>query len=113
MPLLADRLLAVVHRVLDAEHEQRAADTIFFDERVGEIELERGVTAFVITEMPAVAPGVGEKIRGADREDDAFVFPDRVRGNFNQPAVPTHFITRGGAMIFARDFERIAEDKRG
>ena len=76
LPLLADGLLGVVHRVLHAQDDHAPALRV---ERVGQVELERRVAALVPSERLAVAPAFGEEIRRADRQDHAFAGPRRAR----------------------------------
>ncbi len=82
-------------------------------ERVGDIELERRVAAFVVAEMFPVHPAIGEKIRRADGEDDAFACPRCAARNRDTPAIPADFVARRGAMVGAGDLQRIFENARG
>src|SRR5688572_8121460 len=66
-----------------------------------------------MTEMNAVDPNICEKVSGADGENRAFAIPRFVFWNRDFASIPAHFVTRGLAMIFARDFQGIAENARG
>ena len=81
-------------------------------ERVGEIEFEWVITAFVMAEVNAVAPAIGEEIGCPNGQEHAFVFPGVICGNFDPAPIPTDFVTPGRTMIFARDLEWIAKDAR-
>src|SRR5579883_1081021 len=96
-PLLADRLLGVVHRVLDPQDNEGGFGFGF--ERIGNIKLERRVPAFMRADMPAVAPAVGEKIRGPDMKDNPFALPCFVARDIHPAPVPADLITPGGPMI--------------
>ena len=67
VPLLADRLLFVVHWVFNAKDQNRAARSVRQRfQGVRQVELERVVAAFVMPQVDAVAPAIGEKIRRAN-----------------------------------------------
>src|SRR5581483_5972973 len=109
-PLFADGLLGIIHRVLDPQDDQRSAFTV---ERVGQIKFKRGITAFVRSEVPPVAPAVREKIGRSDVENHPLALPRLVSRDFHPAAVPTDFIARRGAMVSAGHFQGMSEDAGG
>src|SRR5205085_3620414 len=56
IPLLAYRLLGVVHRLLDPQDDQRLAPTRHIGQSFREIEFERRITAFMFPQVNAIAP---------------------------------------------------------
>src|SRR5437879_8080425 len=88
----------------------RFADAIVFDQTISEIKFERRVAAFVMADMSSVAPAVGKEISGTDGQNGAFASPGFVIRNDNGAPIPANFITEGGTMIAAIDFERMAEN---
>jgi len=88
-------LLVVVHGIFDPQHDQAGPMTIAGRiERVGKIELKRGVTPFVMAEMMAVAPAIGEEIGRANGQDDALAVPMRIVRDVNDAAIPANFVAR-------------------
>ena len=82
-PLFSHRLLGVVHRVFDAQDDEREAFARLFLQGVRQIKLKRSVAAFVMAEVLAVAPAIGEEICGANVQDRPFIFPGIVFGELN------------------------------
>src|SRR4051812_42064993 len=66
-----------------------------------------------MAEMNPVAPAIGKKIRGANRQYDPFVLPRLAIGDFNRPAVPANLVTRRRAVIVPIDRQGIQENPVG
>ena len=63
--------------------------------------------------MFSVAPAICEKIRRANFENNAFVFPNFRSGNLDASPIPANFVTRDVTVIGAIDFKRISENAGG
>src|SRR5437879_1221264 len=113
-PLLAHRLLVVIHRIFDSEHQPTAPTPIAqFRQSLRQIEFKRRVAALMMAEMAAVAPAVSEKVRRPDRQDQPFTVPNRVIRDFDVAPIPPDLVARSGAMIGPGHRQRIEEDPRG
>ena len=76
MPLLPDRLLRVLHRILDPHDNQRLGASVPGTvEGFGDVELERGISPLVMANLNSIAPAVCEKVGGANFQNDSSVFP--------------------------------------
>ena len=111
-PLLAHRLLRVVHRVFHAQDQQPSFTSAAGVQRFGQVELEGGVAPFVVAQVNPVAPGVGEKIRRPDVENHPLALPRLVVRHLDFAAIPAHFVTGRRAVIAARHFQRVSENAR-
>src|SRR5437762_12763138 len=80
-PLFAYRLLGIVHRIFDPEHDHPLALPVALFERLGDVKFERVIAAFVMSQMNAVTPAIGKKIGGADVQNDAIRGPGFVFRN--------------------------------